>query len=183
MQKHLCTADAERGEKGRSSGGGIQIMKTKYLFLVIAALVILAGCATKQIVTPAVPYQPAITNVVTGAVTPEVATVREVIAYVPNATVAKIAATGAQVAPLVPAPWGDVLAGLLGLSTVIIGIIARQKNGQLKTTQEVTKAIIQGVESAGSAAATVKMAIATVSKANGVADAVEAHVNDVVGSH
>jgi hypothetical protein len=142
----------------------------------IAAQFLLVGCATREVLSPA---QPAETNAVTGVVTPGVPAV---VTNLPNATVTTIAAEGEAVAPLIPAPYGTAVTALLGLATLVAGYVAQKKNGQLNTANAVSTAIIQGVESAGTAAAAVKTAVATVSKANGVSDAVEAAVNKVTGS-
>lgn len=152
-------------------------IKNATLFCATAfAALILGGCSTPETLFPAIP---ASTNVITGVVTPATPPVTT---NLPNATVTAIATEGNAIAPLLPAPFSTALTALLGLTTLIAGYVAQRKNGQLTTANQVTTAIIQGVESAGTAAAAVKAAVATVSKANGVSDAVEAAVNQVTGS-
>jgi hypothetical protein len=144
--------------------------------LVLAITLGVIGCATPQTISPPLPPM---TNAVTGIVTPAVAAV---VTNVPNVTYTKIAADGNAIAPLIPAPFGDVLTALLGVGSVLATILARKANGQLNTVQGVANSIIQGVESAGTAAAAVKQAVAKTAMANGNADAVETAVNAVTGS-
>jgi hypothetical protein len=148
---------------------------------IAAALVILAGCAT-PVVTPGTPAQPAVTNAITGVVTPPVAAAPATTNYIPNATVTEVVSAGQGVSTALPQPYGTALSAILGLVALAAGYVAQKKNGQLSTANQVTTAIIQGVEAAGTAAAAVKASVATVSKANGVSDAVEAAVNQVTGS-
>jgi hypothetical protein len=142
--------------------------------LIVAGL--FAGCATPVTLAPA---QPAQTNSVTGTITPATPAV---VTNLPNATVTEIVSEGNAIAPALPAPYGTALSAVLGLAALAAGYFAQAKNKQLNTANAVSTAIIQGVESAGTAAAAVKQAVATVSKANGVSDAVEAAVNKVTGS-
>jgi PBP1b-binding outer membrane lipoprotein LpoB len=179
------------GHEGFDLGIGKKIMKSKLKkicrlscvsLLIAGSAFLIQGCATPQVLSPAVPAQPASTNTVTGVITPPVPAVAASVTNLPNATVTKIVAEGDAVAPLIPSPYGTAVTALLGLATLIAGYFAQKKNGQLNTANAVSTAIIQGVESAGTAAAAVKTAVANVSKANGVSDAVEAAVNKVTGS-
>lgn len=138
--------------------------------------ILLSGCATPVVVSQPLPPM---TNALTGAITPAVAAV---ITNVPNITYTKLAADGNAIAPFLPSPFGDAVKDVLGLGTLIASIVALRKNGQLNTANSVTTAIVQGVESAGTAAAAVKQSIAAMSQANGVSDAVEATVNKITGS-
>jgi hypothetical protein len=140
---------------------------------VIAGLI--AGCAS-PIVTPGAP---ASTNAITGQVIPATQTVTN---YVPNTTVTTGVAYAQTVAPLVPAPWGEALAAILAITTAVASGIAAKKNGQLNTANAVASTIIQGVESAGTAAVTVKQSVAKQAMANGTANQVEAAVNALTGS-
>ncbi len=163
-------------------------MKTKFALISIAAGFLLIGCATPKILSPAIPAQPAqpaITNAATGIVTPAlpaVAAVPAVITNLPNQTAMKIVSAGNEVAPFVPPPYGDILAGILGVVAAGAGLIARSKNKQLSDVTGVANTIIQGVQSAGTAAAAVKQSIAAMAASNGNADAVEKHVNKITGS-
>jgi hypothetical protein len=148
----------------------------------IGAQFLLVGCATPQILTPAVPAQPAITNAATGAITPSVPAVAAVETNLPNQTVLKIVSEGEAVSPLLPAPYGTALSALLALLATGAGIVATIQTKGKNQSDAVATSIIQGVESVGTAAAAVKQAVADVSKANGVSDAVEAAVNKVTGS-
>jgi hypothetical protein len=149
-------------------------MKIK-LIIITATIALLAGCAT-PVITPGTS---SVTNSVTGVVTPATPASTN---YAPNATATQIIGYGQAGAALLPSPYSGAATSLLGLATLILGAIAARRNGQLNTANQVTTAIIQGVESAGTAAAAVKLAVASVSKANGVSDAVEAAVNKVTGS-
>ncbi len=176
-----------------------KIMKTNFMlgFMAVVAALFLAlaltGCSTPSILSPAKPEipaqpaQPAITNAATGAISPAlpavaaVPAVPAVVTNLPNATVEKIVQEGNAVAPLVPEPYGAALTGLLALLGFGATTIAAIKNKQLASANAVSTAIIQGVESAGTAASAVKTAIAATAKANGVADAVELAVNNLTG--
>lgn len=93
--------------------------------------------------------------------------------YLPNATVGTIGKTGNQIAPFIPAPYGDLLTLGLGLATTITGLIAKSKNGQLA-------AVVQGVEDGTSqptvTAASVKTAIQARATAAGVQPALDTTV-------
>ena len=148
---------------------------TPYLIGSFATVAIIAAvsCATPVTLTPATP---ASTNSVTGEVTPAKPAITT---NLPNATVTNIAATGHQIAPLLPTPSGTLLDGLLLLMTVGAGAVAKYKNSQLNTVQAVQDTIIEGVEAAGPVAATVKQMIAKTALANGVADPLHAAVQAV----
>lgn len=100
-------------------------------FLLIGFLFV-AGCASNPLLTPV--YAPGTTNVVQ---------------YVPAAAVTNALGLGAQVAPLVPPPFGTILSGVLGLATVGLGTYAKIKSGQLTTHQAMLNSVILGVEKAG----------------------------------
>lgn len=139
-------------------------MKTtlKFLSVVILAAV-LAGCATEHIVSPGIP---ASTNALTGAVTPAVA---PVVTYDPNHTVATIASYGNQAVPLVPAPYGTILIGVLGLATAVTGLIAKNRN-------DAKNAAVDDATEAHAAAAT--LASAMVGNTTAVAQATQNAANN-----
>lgn len=145
------------------------------------SLILIAGCATPQI-TPGTPAQPAITNAVTGVITPPVAATPPVTNYAPNATVGQIVTEGTAVSAVLPQPYGGLVTGLLALLTLGASTVAAYKNKQLNTVQAVQNTIIQGVEAAGTVAAAVKQSIAKTALDNGTADTVQAAVNKVTGS-
>lgn len=76
------------------------------------------------VMLPATPAQPAVTNLIQ-QITPAVPGLTT---YVPNATVTQLQGYAQQAAPLVPAPWGTVLTGILALTTAITGYIAKKAN-------------------------------------------------------
>ena len=117
-----------------------------------------------------------------GTVTNWIPAVPAVITNLPNQTVAGAVNLLQGVAPAIPAPYGSLLTALLGVVTLATGTIAAYKNKQLGTVTAVQNSMIQGVESLGTAAAAVKLAIAAQSKANGVSDATENAVNKITGS-
>jgi len=143
-------------------------------FILVSLL--LCGCASTETIKPA---QPAITNAVTGEVTPAVPAV---VGYVPNKTVTTIVEDGKAITPFLPPPYREVAETALGLATLISGFFWRVKTKQVRTKQAVIASIIQGVEAAGNAATVVKEAIAATAAANGNGDHVEAEVNKIVGS-
>jgi len=143
------------------------------------------GCATPQIISTPTPVVSAPqTNPITGAITPPVTNyvVTLTTNYVPNATVTSVTTLASQAVPFVPAPYGEILAGLLAVATTVSTYIAAKKNGQANTANSVASTIIQGVESAGTAAATVKQSVAKMAAANGTSDLVETAVNALTGN-
>jgi hypothetical protein len=147
----------------------------------IAASAIMCSCATPQ----TNPGSPAITNAVTGVVTPAIPPSTT---YVPNQTVGQVATVGNGVAAALPPPWGAVLTGALALLTAATSTIAVVKNSnlrktadQLATAQAVHDTIIQGIEAAGAAADAVKQAVAKKALDNGTSDAVDAAVTKITG--
>jgi hypothetical protein len=151
--------------------------------MVIAAQILLVtGCATPQVISPAIPGVLAVTNSATGAITPAVPPVAAVVTNLPNQIVLKIVTEGEAVSPLLPAPYSTALNALLALLATGAGIVATIQTRGKNKSDAVATSIIQGVESVGTEAAAVKQAVAAVSKSNGVSDAVEAAVNKVTGS-
>lgn len=73
-------------------------------------------------------------------------------AYLPNQTVTGLVADVNKIVPYVPAPYGTYLSMLLGLTTLITGGIAAYKNNQAGGLTTQLTAVIQGVESATTAA-------------------------------
>ncbi len=171
--------------------------------LIISACLYLTGCISTQKI-PAVPAQPASTNAVTGAITPPAPAVPEKVLYVVSPKLASVSSNEAaiygQYAPIAGAVYppatpiltvaqgifGSVMSAITGVSVLMV----RRKNKEklsiakdLDTANGVAKSIIQGVESAGAAAAEVKKVIASASLANGNADHVEKAVNAITGSH
>ncbi len=157
-------------------------MKLKFALILIVSAFVLIGCATPKILSPAIPAQPAITNAVTGIVTPAAAAVPAVITNLPNATVTAIVAQGTQAAPFVPPPYNGILLGVLGMLSAGATLVATIKNKQLGNMTGVATTMTQGIQSMGTAAAATKQAIAAMASANGNADKVEAHVNSVTGN-
>jgi len=190
---HCGFESGVRRNKGDSGNYTEKIMKLSEKMFVfgislIMACALFSGCATR-VITPGTPAQPPATNAVTGAITPPVAATPAVTNLVPNATATEVIGYGEQVAPYLPVPYSQAAAGLFGLATVILGLITTGQKKQLNTANAVTTAIVQGVEAAGNAEPSiaaavkaVKQSVATVSKANGVSDAVETAVNKVTGS-
>jgi hypothetical protein len=144
------------------------------VFVLLLAVIgwLMYGCATEKTLVPA---KPAVTNL-DGTITAAVPAVKT---NVPNETVTKIVDTGKQVTPFIPAPWGTVVNGVLGLLTVGAGLFAGIKNNQLNNANAATETIVAGVEAAGELAGAVKAAIAKQALADGTADAVHAVVKKV----
>ena len=154
------------------------------LILSIIAACLVGGCISPRTVSAA---QPAFTNAVTGVVTPAVPAQ---VVYVPDTRIAALVSNESalynQYAPIAStiaptaAPFitlgQSIFGGIMSIVTGISLLRARRATGVAKT-------IIQGVESAGPAAAPVKQSIATAALANGNADHVENAVNAIVGSH
>ncbi len=173
------------------------------LSLAAVVALLLSGCVSTQKI-PAVPAQPASTNSTTGAITPPTPAVPEHVLYVVSPKLASVSSNEAalygQYAPIAGAVYppaapiltvaqgifGSVMSAITGVSVLMV----RRKNKEnlsiakdLDTANGVAKSIIQGVESAGAAAAEVKKVIASASLANGNADHVEKAVNAITGSH
>lgn len=107
-------------------------------------------------------------------------------AFVPNATGTKIVAYANEAAPLIPAPWGDILTGVGAIATIVMGGIAKQQSNKAATAATTAQAatqtantngamlnaVIQGVETGTAAptvtAASVKSAIQARATAAGV---------------
>ena len=173
------------------------------LSLTAVVAILLSGCMSTQ-KTPAVPAQPSSTNSATGVITPPVPAVPEQVLYVVSPKLAYVSSNEAalygQYAPIVGAvypPAQPILTAAQGIFGAVMSVITgvsvlmvRRKNKEklsiakdLDTANGVAKSIIQGVESAGAAAAEVKKVIANAALKNGNADHVETAVNAVTGSH
>jgi len=73
------------------------------------------------------PAQPAVTNfIVLQAATPPVVT-----NYAPNQAVMTAVNYAQEAAPLIPAPYGNILTGVASLAAVVAGLFAQRKNTQL----------------------------------------------------
>ncbi len=163
--------------------------------LAIASSLYLTGCISPKTVAPAVPPQPATTNETTGAITPAVPGAPAQVLYVVSPKLAQISSNEAaiyqQYAPIAGAVYppaqpiltvaNEVFGGIMALLTSVSVLYARKKNKQAVTASDVAKTVIQGVEAAGAAAATIKQSIAKTAIANGNADHVENAVNAVTG--
>jgi|GEM_PF-2967634 hypothetical protein len=79
---------------------------------------------TVFVISPAVPAAPAVTNIVQQII-PAVPPGQT---YVPNALVTQYAGYAQQAAPLIPAPYGSILTGILALTTLITGYVAQRAN-------------------------------------------------------
>lgn len=141
-----------------------------------AIMVLICSCSTLKTLVAAQPARPAVTNA-DGTITLAVPAVAAVTTNVPNETVGKIVSYGnSVVVPFIPAPWNSVAGGVLALLGLGAGAVAGIKNKQLNTSQAVVATVVQGVEAAGTLAASVKAAIAKKALSNGTADAVHAAV-------
>jgi hypothetical protein len=60
-------------------------------------------------------------------------------------TAQQITATGATIAAAVPTPWTDVIAGVLGVASAVLGVIAAKQTSKLGTAQQVIAAAAPGV--------------------------------------
>jgi hypothetical protein len=149
---------------------GIMLLGIMAEGIFVLLILLATGCATRLVLAPAVP---AVTNTVTGSITPAVPAV---ITNVPNQTLATVVNGAQAAAPLLPPPYGTLLTTILGLITVGSGLVAARANSQKNTAQTVAKTIIQGVESVGPAAVAVKQAVAAHALANGVSDDVKSAV-------
>ncbi len=120
-------------------------MKNTLLLLSACASITLCGCgATKYLLTPTavvVPY----TNSVTGQVGVVTNTV-----YVPSPAAQQIGTVGNQIAPLIPAPFGTAVEGILALATLGLGYFAKIKTAQANTNSSLLNAVIAGVETGNS---------------------------------
>lgn len=138
--------------------------KAVILSMTLFVSVIIVGCAG-QTVTPA--HQDPVTGEQVAAVTN----------YTPNAVIGQIASGAQMAAPLVPQPWGALIAGLGVLATAISGTVAtvlNLKNNQKKT---MLQAVITGVEQANNPAT--KTAIQDVATALGANDKLHQLVQNV----
>ena len=144
--------------------------KTKILAAIVitsaAAMLAITGCALTtpigQTVTPGENGNPAVTNQIYG-IKPAVATAEE---------------TANAVTPFLPAPYNIAVAGLASLFSAGLGafVAFRNRNAAVQDWKNVADTVIQGIESAGTAAAAVKQAVASKALANGTADSVHAAV-------
>lgn len=137
----------------------------------LASALAITGCASRVVVTP---EQPATTNAVTGVITPAVPAV---ITNIPNETATKVIGYGNAVLPFVPAPYGDLLALLLGAAAGVTGFIAKRANAKTARDEATIATIVKGVEAAGEAASAVKVSISNTALARGTSDAVQAAVD------
>lgn len=169
-------------------------MKSKFLTLtlftsLVCGMAMLNGCAssgsghhpllaeigtqTNTIFVPVI-----VTNTATGAVSTNQTPTQQV---VPVYGVSPTLQTGLNyagaVAPLIPAPFGTILGGVLSLATLGLGFYAKKVNGQLSTAQSVITAVVSGVEVAGDAAT--KIAIQSHATAAGVQDNLDPIVQTV----
>lgn len=81
-----------------------------------------------------VPAQPAVTNYV--VVTPAGPPV--VTGYAPNQTIVQGVGYAKQLAPLIPAPYGDILTGASTLALALAGYFSSKKNTQLAAANAAT---------------------------------------------
>lgn len=124
-------------------------------------LLLLAGCLTTPtpVVTPA-PGGGTQTNYLSA----------------PAPWVGQTQAGVSAVAPFIPPPWGTIIGGAGILLGTVASAYAASQNNKAKSATAVSQSIIEGVESLGTAAAPVKVAVANAALANGNAD----KVNDLV---
>lgn len=115
---------------------------TNYVYSVTpAAPALPAVTNTVYVTTPATPTAPAVTNIVYVQVpaTPAAPAVTNIVqqiipagppnqTYVPNALVTQYAGYAQQAAPLIPAPYGSILTGILALTTLVTGYVAQRAN-------------------------------------------------------
>lgn len=149
--------------------------------VIYTVVTLVNGCATPN---PNAGQITTSTNPQTGVTTTNIAP-----AYLPNQTVTGLVNTASQIAPLVPAPYGTLLSGLLALATLGAGGIAAWKNNQANGLTTQLTSIIQGVENATTDAAganvaavsgtAIKASIASHAKAAGVAPALNAMVQKI----
>ena len=129
----------------------------KYLFI---ALIVFAGCKTNPLIQPV--FSPGTTNIQF---------------YVPAAPLTNAIAIANQVAPLIPAPFGEIASGVLALATAGLGLYAKAKSNQLSTSQSMLSSVITGVEKGGTPQT--KQAIQQSSVAAGVADQLDNAVHQI----
>lgn len=72
---------------------------------------------------------------------------------VPNKTATDIVAGAGPAASLIPPPYSEILAGVLGLATIIAGTIAKSKNNQAIAASAATTQLATSVAAQGSAIA------------------------------
>jgi len=139
-------------------------MKSKSTLLscaLIAVSSLFIGCkggpglfVPRQEVTPVVTMTSGTTNVatvgtnVTVTITPAASQTNYVtnIVYAVNPTVDRTLSTAKQVTEFIPAPFSGIASGVLGLASIVLAFIARQKSEKAK----LLPVLIQGVELANS---------------------------------
>ena len=158
---HSAAPDSNGSGSGGKLGLFVALAAAGFLFTGCGTLTKYALVPTATIVQPATPASTNSAGVVTPAAPAVIVT-----NYAPNPTVQGALNTGAQYAPLAPAPWGWIASGVLALASAGLGLFAKSKNGQLNDAQSITQAVITGVEAANNA--DTKKAIQTAAAAAGV---------------
>jgi hypothetical protein len=144
-----------------------------FLFIVGLSAILISGCGTVDRVLLVQNVTPAVTNAVTGEVTPPLTNV----AIAPKVTAT--IETGKAYAAAAPPPWGWIASGVLTLLSGGLGIYVKSKNGKLKTSQSMLNAVVAGVEAAGDSAGEVKISIQKAAAAAGVQEQLDPLVQKV----